>query len=302
MPDGRFVVTFYPISDEIIEFDSSGRFSRIVAPTGEGPGEVTGVGAMHLIRGDSLRVYDRGRMQTYAPGGGFAYSEALPIPAVSDAEPLGPGRAVVNTGTFIPRGGADPLRLVENGQVTSAFGEESDLPVTPTTPQLMVRSITSDAGGRVWSAGLTRYQIREWTAQGDPVRTWTRAVPWFEPWTLLAPVSPEAPPSARLVGIQWIGGDRLLVLSAAPGEDWKSHLGPPASGRDGRTSYPQADFTRIFQSRIEILDLERGEVLAASTDLPGAILLIDASHLAAYREDEDGNPFVDIWQFEFVAG
>jgi hypothetical protein len=299
--DGRFIVTFYPTSDEVLEFESSGRFKRVLAATGEGPGEVSSAGAMHLIEGDSLRIYDRGRTLTFTPEGEFAYSEPLAIPAVNDAEAVGPRRAVVNSGTFMPGSGPAPLRLVEGRQVIGVFGVEDDLPVTPLTPELMVRSVTTDRRGRVWSAGLTRYQIREWTREGELIRTWTRPVPWFEPWTTLTAVSAEAAPAARLLAIQWLGSERLLVLLATPGDDWRSHLGPSAVGRGGRTIYPEADFARMFRSRLEVLDLESGVVLATSQDVPEAITIVDHSHVAGYRQDELGNPFIDIWRFEFTS-
>lgn len=294
---GRYLVTFWPVSDEILEFDSAGQFTRVFAATGQGPGEVSSVGHMELATADTLRVYDRGRVQVFNTEGHLVRTELLAVAAVSNATVLGNGRSVVNTGAFTRDGRGSPLRLLQGADVLRSFGME-DPGVGPTTPFLMVRSLTSDTRERFWSAGLTKYEIHEWNSDGEHVRTWTRDVPWFRSWNVLSQVTPDAPPDPRLGDLEWLGDDRLLVLTRIASQDWRDHLGEAEPKPGGQPAYPNVDYQKIFSARLEVLDLRGGTVLVQS-DGPGtAMLIIDQNHLAGYMEDAIGNPEITIWRIE----
>ena len=293
---GHYLVAFWPTGDEILEFDSSGRFLRVFAPTGQGPGEVTRVGHIEIIGSDTVRVYDLGRVQTFSRSGEFLRAERLPVSSVENAVSLNGDRVVLNAGTSTPDGEGAPLQLVQGNDAIRFFGVV-DPTVGPDTPHLMLRSLTSDGVRRIWSAGLTKYEIREWNPDGESAGSWTREVPWFRPWNQLSSITAESPPDPRLVDIQWTAGDRLLVLLRIPSQDWREHLGPPQHRPGQEPMYPEAAWHRVFGTRFELVDLSEGRVILQADEPQSAVLFMGDGHIAGYSEDEMGEPAITIWEY-----
>jgi hypothetical protein len=63
---------------------------------------------------------------------------------------------------------------------------------------------------------------------------------------------------------------------------------------------PQGSQSDLYDSMIEVLDPATGRLLA-STRIDAALgFLLPGGYAASYREDDGGNPFIDIWRMEVV--
>ena len=291
---GHYFVSFFRPADQVLEFDAQGQFVRVVAGSGQGPGEVTRVADLQL-HADSLVIYEQDRLQVLAPTGEFVRSQRLPLPMVHRALPLTAALHVVNIGAFTPGTLGVPIHLLDGEEVEKSFGADPSAPTDPVTPYLMVRALSRAPGGRFWTAPLTRYRVDEWDREGQPTRSWSIRAPWFAPWDELIPVSRSQAPSPRLVSIAPTAGGRMLLLLAVPHDQWREYLGKPVQGSSGE-SYPEADFTRIFRPHLAVLDPSGGFLLTTSEELPSGSLLMPGGLVAGYREDQLGIPSIEIWQ------
>lgn len=298
---GHFHISFFPTGDQVLEFDASGAFVRVLAVTGQGPREVTSARALHLAAGDTLIIFDGNRILTFDENGNFIDTRTQGRPGVNRVVRLQGQRYVINAAAWMRDLPApQPLHILDAGRLTASFGAEPGLPASPVTPWLDLHALTADAGGsRVWSAPLTAYRIHEWSATGAAVRTWSRDPEWFTPWTELRPLSPDTRPDPRLADIRWMGGGRVMVLLHVPQSDWADHLGEPITTQDGSRRYPHPDIAGIFDTRIEVLDLDADRVVASATHPASLATFIDPERIAAYRTDEMGNPFIDVWRVRF---
>lgn len=301
--DDHFVVSFYPRGDEVVVFDPTGTFLRVLARRGRGPGEVTRAGHIEVSADDSVRIYDNGRVLIYSPDLSFVRTEVLPLPAARDATRLQSGSSVIAVPTFMSDYGGSPLYMVENGEVKNSFGRTPGDPEGgPGSPFAIVRSLASNGVDRIWSAPLTRYEITEWDASGSMVRSWSTDVEGFAPWSEMKPISAEAPPDGRIADIRWLGDSRLLVMVAMPNPNWRDYLGPPSSGPDGTPVYNEADIHGLFHTRLDVWDLENSIIVTSRTEPRSLTALVDDHHVAGYRQDETGNPFIDVLRFTVVDG
>ena len=291
---GHYFVSFFRPANQVLEFDAQGRFVRVVAGSGQGPGEVTRVADLQL-HSDSLVIYEQSRLQVLAPTGEFVRSQRLPLPVVNRALPLTSTLHVVNVGAFTPGTLGAPLHLLDGEELEQSFGIDSSAPTGPATPHLMARALSRAPEGRFWTAPLTRYRVDEWSSDGQPTRSWSIGAPWFVPWDELVPVGPSHTPSPRLLSIAPTAGGRILLLLAVPREAWRQYLGEPAQGPSGE-SYPNADFARMFRPHLAVLDPSGGFLLTTSDELPSGSLLMPDGLVAGYREDELGIPSIDIWR------
>lgn len=298
-PTGGFYVTFYPTGNEILEFGEVGEFVRVLAPTGRGPGEVTAVRHLQVQPDGSLHAYDAGRVVVFDDAGQAVAAQPVSFPTPADIGSLAGGRLVVNAQHFAG-GQAQPLHLIADGQIVRSFGADPQVSILPTTPHLHRRSIVAAADGRFWTAPLTKYEIQEWTSEGNLTRTLAREVEWFRAWQELRFPTPGSPPDPRLADLGRTREGDLLVILALPADGWEQYLGEPRPGPGGGVSYPDADFSKIFRARLEVVDADVARVVGFLDTDAAVSLVVDEEHVSAYREDALGNPFVDIYRLRVI--
>jgi hypothetical protein len=301
LPDGRLRVTFYPVGEEIVEFASSGKFSRILARSGKGPGEVSAARHLERIAGDTLLVFDAGRLQWFDAGGTFV--RALPFPLFAqNALYLGAGTLVANAQANSRETFGEPLHLIADySRLVRSFGAPAGLQFQPNLPYQILRSLTPDGSGGFWAARPTAYTLENYDRTGARTRILERQVDWFQPYWVRAPIGPDAPPPPWLTGIQWLGQGRILVLVHRLKPNWKQFLGPAQQSARG-ISYPGLDWRQMHWTSLEVVDVVHGRVVVAGRAEEALGGFVDASHVMAYRQDTAGNPFVDIYHIVLVGG
>jgi hypothetical protein len=56
----------------------------------------------------------------------------------------------------------------------------------------------------------------------------------------------------------------------------------------------------LYDSVLEVLDLESGTLLATKRVEESILTLLPGGFAASYREDATGNPFIDVWRLTLI--
>lgn len=251
-----------PYASQILVFDKQGRFVRRIGRLGGGPGEFNGIGSLHVGPGDSLFVFDnqQSRLSTLTPDGEFVRSIPIPISPEVTNFVASDGRFIIGRSFGVPELGAHPLHLFDSeGRRLRSFGNFSG-EVRPDVPGFLSRSLAPATGPRIWSGHLMAYvmdRINLNTGTRDLVVR--REARWFPP-RLQPPrdrgmIGPD--PGIRAIQEDEVG--RLWVLLAIPDPKWRTVYRPSGPGD---THGSVIDLQEFYNTRIEVLDPERGLLIA----------------------------------------
>jgi hypothetical protein len=157
--------------------------------------------------------------------------------------------------------------------------------------------------GEIAVAHFNDYRIEVWDLSGTHLRTLEREAAWFPPGGEAGSPSADrqARPNAGLWTPRFDEHGRLWTFARVADGDWADALetGPDPYGRP-RMGVPQGSQSDLYDSMIEVLDPATGRLLA-STRIDAALgFLLPGGYAASYREDDGGNPFIDIWRMEVV--
>lgn len=254
-----------PYATRILMFDTQGRFLRTLGRPGHGPGEFAGIGSVRIGPADSLFVFDnpQSRLSVLAPDGEFVRSLSLPIaPAVTNF--VAPdGRFIIGRTYGIRELGPHPLHLFDRqGTRLRSFGNLS-ADSRPSEPVLLGRTLAPGRGSTIWSGHSAEYVIdRLDLRDGSADLIVRRQARWFPPRPSL-PRS-DGRPEPGVIGVQEDESGRLWVLLSIPDAEWrKAYRAAPPGEPHGTIT----DFQGFHDTRIEVLDLDRG-ALIASLNIP----------------------------------
>jgi len=155
--------------------------------------------------------------------------------------------------------------------------------------------------GLVAVAHSTDYVIELWQVDGTHLGVIRREPEWFV-------TGPESGPSGGpgpadpLQESPRLGPDgRLWTVVHVADDDWRESLGPTRSilGGDG-PGVPSQNLGGYIDSVVEVFDVNSGQLLGSARVDPHMTFISDLGHAYSYREDEYGQPFVDVWQFRIV--
>jgi hypothetical protein len=197
----------------------------------------------------------------------------------------------------------DPMLVLHlsgpNGGIKTSFGADPRNQPSMRNPAGRVRRLASD-GERHWTARATAYEIDEWDGDGRLVRTLVRETDWFKPYFERRVIDPTEEFKAWLMDLVWLGEDQVMAVFHVAAEDWQDHLGQPVATRNGGTAYPDQVGHRVYDTRLEVVDLARGQVIYTHTMDGVAAGFADPHHLIFYREDESGVPILDVVRVRFL--
>ena len=283
-------------------FDSAGRFLRHVGRKGKGPGEVEDALAVLIGPGDSLHVIEffAGRRSVFSPTGTFV--RVTPLRGnVGVAVMLPNGDMAINRGFYEAFRDGAPLQIVgADGQASPPFGGNQPVPLQGDQQQLTRQLGVSRTGG-IWSAHYKEFRFSLWNRDGNVVRAYERTNDFFRPDEAFV-VQADRPTPPRITsihedatGLVWV-----TVQVSAPVDQWNAALGEPRRAANGRVTYPRQMRGRMYHTLIEVFDVGAGTLLA-SRRFPFSVTdALGDGEYAAYRQDEDGVPFVDVWRVELV--
>ena len=99
-------------------------------------------------------------------------------------------------------------------------------------------------------------------------------------------------PSANIYGISEADG-RLWIVGQHPVEDWTLYWNREINRE---LEAREIDEAKLYRSVVEVVETETGR-LVSSASVPGLVVtLLPDQHVATYREDEAGVPFLDVFR------
>jgi hypothetical protein len=194
-----------------------------------------------------------------------------------------------------------PLHALDGiGRRTRSFGDPG-LVTSSADPYAVKRNIARGPGGTVFTTWLNRYRIEEWSADGTLRRIIEPSRPWFTPWNSYPPNLRSNPPPPWLDSIR-VDVEQGLIwcLIHVPSGRWQSEADIPTS--DHAASPTLHERNRVFDTVIEVLDLQTGELIASRrifSHISG--YLNDGSNLYNSRtSDPDGVQHVHVLSLRLV--
>ena len=289
LKDGRFLVTGFARPGTIAVFGSDGRWQRDLGRRGGGPGEYQNPVRLSAWVGDSILVLDAGLSRVSVLGPDLRFARLFPL-TVPHTRLLGlPGGTIVLSS---PPGSERGMTALDPaGRPIAAFG-----PTVDPNGLDFQRELTRGPSGTVLTGRVDRYDIEEFTTRGEARRLVRRPVPWFPPADSRhlgdEAVEPTPPASAGILS----GGDGLVWhLTAVTRMPFKA---PVIRGVDGKNEVDMGLLLAGKDTRVELLDLRKGQVVASGT-ATGLLWPGDTSPLVArLHDDASRGPVVEILELK----
>ena len=287
---GRFYAgpTYSP--GKVAVYDAGGAFVQAIGHEGAGPGEVTSVEYLAVGPGDTLAVFGSDNMVLFAPD--FRVIRDTRFNAAPRAGVVLPGgNAIIHAYYFDRESFGNPFHTFDaSGARRRSFGEESGV-VRGADLATQTRWLAPAAAG-VWTARPNRYEIELRDTTGTVQLRVSRQPDWFEPWEAYPTGAPhQVKPPSQIVAVSEDGPQQLWILSYVAAASWR-----PSSqtGRELRVTPGTQD--RLFDSVIDVIDIQNGNVLA-SRILPVAAAGFAASNiLYVHDETTDGLTVVRVYR------
>ncbi len=248
-------------------YDAEGRYERTVGRFGGGPLEFTAAGPIYTDGAGRLHAFDPAVYREHIISNAFDLLETrqLPLGAVEDVIGLSKDgqRALVNAEFLDPQLFASPVHQLDSGKVTQSFGASTDS-VFSVSGGALARKLSVDRAGHFIISKKYVYEFEVFSQQGKSLLSVRRAKVWPSP---PGGVPKPLDPSDELWGvIHDIAVDddgHLWVLSWDPKPNWRD-LVTVRTGPDGAVDVRQKEDSKsLYETRIEVFDLQRGEILAS---------------------------------------
>ncbi len=287
---GRFFVSNDNAGDEVGVYGPEGEFLRTLGRSGQGPGEWSWVNHIVASR-DEIHLFDSGNARGSVFDLELNLVRTAPLPGdIKAVAVLADSSLVVNALFYTPELIGYPLHTVDlTGRVVASFGYTGEV-FRRDQDRRARRKLSASGDHAVWAAHTYRYLIERWTVQGEKRLVLDRAVGWYPDGSGTISWNPENdPPPPSTAGL-WEDGEGLLwVVVIVPDPDWRVGL-RRAPGGSGYLPI----LNQYHDTMIEVISPSSGEVLAAAR-LDAAMRPIGGGRMIAYREDENGIPFLDVF-------
>ena len=134
--------------------------------------------------------------------------------------------------------------------------------------------------------------MKQYALDGTLTRHFTRSPSWIR---RLPSKDDFDAPSPVIYGLAESEG-RLWIVGRHPVADWARYWNREVFGEDGEAGAREIDEMKLYRSVVEVVDTETGQLVTSAT-VPGLVLdLLPDRHVASYREDDAGVPFIDIFR------
>lgn len=279
----------------------TGRFLGTVGRVGGGPGEFLFPGVIRVLPGDSLLVLDQNqhRYSVLAPRS-FKWVRGGPMPGVAyDVLPLQRNtRFVVNSPLNMRQSAGLPLHLFdEKGNLLRSFGSDSAV-LDPRDDQRIIRVLAASGDSAFWSANhVYDYRVDLFSADTRRLRSFHRTVSWFPKWSRkdFRPTTPTSPPMPFLTSVREAEDGTLWIAIAIADRNWASGLSAPKRGERGTLWYDIEDWSRVYDTMIEVIDPKRNEVIVSHRIDDFVVSLLPGGRVAAVHI-QDLQPFLLIYR------
>lgn len=285
--DGLFHVVSLEEPYVVKVFSPEGDYMHSIGRRGEGPLEFQLIRQV-IASGDSVLLFDRtGRVEVVSSNG--TRRHGYRVPRLIGAAVTNSG-LVINSDVRTAHQVGIPLHLVRDGEIVRSFGSV-DGAFRQDTRWPGWRRITRGGPNGVWTTALTQYKLEHWTLDGRLRQAYTRTAYSFDPTARIG--DPDAPPPAVIADIEMRGHPTLFVLVTVPDRSWRDGLRRDRSHPDG-PRWVIDDFHAYFDTVIELVDVDRGLVLATKRVDEYIPRFLDSSHVALSRITDQAA--IEIWE------
>jgi hypothetical protein len=234
----------------VLVYGATGKFDKTIGRLGKGPGEIGERSLIHVTPQDSLYVSSNGRVTVFSVPTGAAARSWNPGVGIWGLAGLGSG---IVAGALAPNVRQETVRIFDRDGLHRA-SISFDGPFEHHDQLAQKVHVAGDSLLLVSAAG--RYQIRAFDASGGLRWTVEREVDWFKPYVRQPRGAVFLTPSLPAIVGAWIESNRYLwVLLERSPVDWQAPEPPLLPGR--------MEFNTLLGSHLEVIDLQRGQVLAS---------------------------------------
>jgi hypothetical protein len=153
-------------------------------------------------------------------------------------------------------------------------------------------------GRSVWSVPFTGdYTLTEFAVDGRELRRHARNPPWYSPYrkrVLPGPTTPPTPVVRALVSMRAFG--YLMTMSLIPDRNFARGLTPFRA--EGAELYEVTDWSKVYDSVIELIDPATGSVVA-SRRFDEALDMSSGSSFVAAAEARGDSPVLSMYRISF---
>jgi hypothetical protein len=291
LPDGRFLVVTSIDQTSILLFDATGRFVRRAGRRGGGPDEFGGILAIRSGPADSIHVLDAMNARYAVIGPDLQVARTVRL------ETRGGQFEILDDGSTVMLGPVRRAPPLERLHVLDANGTRvrSFMPQPDAAMPAAHRRFTATRSGTIAVSHGRDYVIEIWDAAGQHRKTVFRDAPWFPPF------SPDGPRGPTQKAPQFDPEGRLWTLNEVADPNAPAALAPRLPpNTPGLTRLPPPPMNELYDSVLEVLDLESGTLLATKRVEESILTLLPGGFAASYREDATGNPFIDVWRLTLI--
>ena len=289
------------VESVVLVFDSSGHFKQIIGRRGGGPGEFINIYGLMVGQGDTLYVFDQ-LDQAYTkigPDHRTAQRTRHGI-RIHETIELSPGRLVINGTVSRPAHEGYVLHEVQDDSIVRPLGAY----VPPERRDRfhaagLYRQLARVSDTTFWAAHYDSYTLELWTTSGRMLRRLVRRPEWFEiadTRTLAGRINPFPH------DLQIDSAGNLWVMFHVRNRNWQTLAieGPPAIPDMPNLQSKTGSFYDLISGVIEVIDPERGIVLASLRTekiVPG---FAGPGRVYTYNEDELGRVRITISRIELT--
>jgi hypothetical protein len=297
---GRYYLTIPEVEAAPMVYDDGGRFLTRLGREGRGPGEYRYANYIVTAEADTLLVLDpsNSRLSVIGPDHTFVRSVAIPVSAQRLVRLPG-GDFVLNASIRDRERVGLPLhRFSAQGELLASFGAVNPT-VLPGDAFADLRRIALSQTGDLWVAvQIGRYAFELWRPDGRRLREFTRSVSWFPDYGSAWDQTPGRAPYPRNRGIWEDTEGRVWIVSLVAAPNWEDGIGE-VRRLEGKQIYTIADDQKAFDTIVEVVDPDLGQVLASSRFDEAFSLVVEPGVIAVIQENVDLTFRADLWTLDF---
>lgn len=284
----------YPWEGLVPVFDAEGRVLGPIGRSGEGPGEYQNPFLVRVGQSDTVIVLDASRqLSIVTPSGSYDRRMRVPVQAVDFIMTAG-GGMVFSEQPGVIRAHATEATIFHVFNPVDATVDRSfhtrQVEGGGAAPRFRLASAREP--DRFWAIPHNGYEVTQYAVDGAVTRRFTRDPSWMRRPPFNDGIGSPRP---GIYGVLEVEG-RLWIAGRHAAEDWARYWTPELFAEDREATAAELQYGKVYRSVLEVLDIETGR-LVASASVPGLVLaLLPDRHVATYREDDAGVPFVDVYR------
>ncbi|WKW11248.1 hypothetical protein Strain138_000484 [Pseudogemmatithrix spongiicola] len=278
-------------------FSRDGQFLGVVGTAGRGPNEFAGTVGLAQAPGDStLAVQIDGRVLVIDPSGVPRREVTLPTPLAPLKVVEWPSRVLATGFLGSPEAAGFQMHVLDlsgpRARVLTSFGWERGRMV-PGGNATIPQNVSTPKQANFWMSDPLEYRLARWSASGQHLAELRRSPEWFRGRSQAWIGNPNTPPPPSVIGIAEDTEGLLWVYIRVPRANWRAGW-PRVQEGVRELSSRSIDFAKLFEVQVEVIDPDRGRVVARQMLREFVFDVLDNGDLVTYRTVADGLPEISV--------